>query len=215
MGASRENLRATRVFCFQCLLIHEQGTLHHLRTHSHDQSHPHTGSARLWRQAGVWSRKPSGWSKWRSPPSSLPLTLLINITKAYLRKAHHKVTSRSRLLRAFTCQNIRNLILSSPSTGTAPLGALKAALFSPLNSNFICNDRRAAARCPGGLQSGSPTPLNKGEGCQVQCAKVLSNSGFQDRRFVKLGETLDTDLSISSLPAKAFREVLRFSCFNF
>lgn len=93
-----ENMRATRVFCLQCLLIHEQGTSHHLRTHSHDQSlshtHIHTLSlTRQWRQAGVWSRKPSGWRKWRSPPSSLPLTLLINITKAYFRNSQHKVTS--------------------------------------------------------------------------------------------------------------------------
>lgn len=49
--------------------------------------HPntHTPSHSRWRQAGVWCRKPSGWRKCSSPPSSLshpPLTLLINITDA-------------------------------------------------------------------------------------------------------------------------------------
>lgn len=79
-------------FCLPCLQIHKHNTSRHLHTHSHDQ--PHTCTlTRQWRQAGVWSRKPSGWRKWRSPPSSLPLTLLINITKAYLGNSHHKVTS--------------------------------------------------------------------------------------------------------------------------
>lgn len=59
-------------------MTYEQGTSRHLRTHthSHHRSHTHTYAhahslTRQWRQAGVWSRKPSGWRKWRSPPSSL------------------------------------------------------------------------------------------------------------------------------------------------
>lgn len=63
-------------------------------TCTHIQAHTHS-LARQWRQDGVWSRKPSGWRKWRSPPSSLLLTLLINITKAYSGGSHHKVTSCS------------------------------------------------------------------------------------------------------------------------
>lgn len=67
------------------------------RAHVHTISHIHKPSGSRARDVRpeFWSRKPSGCSKWRSPPSSLPLTLLINISRADLRRAHHKVTSYS------------------------------------------------------------------------------------------------------------------------
>lgn len=68
------------------------------RTHIQTNAH---SLARQWRKAGVWSRKPSGWRKRRSPPSNLPPTLLINITEAHSGRRAAQSHSASRSERAF------------------------------------------------------------------------------------------------------------------
>lgn len=128
----RKHARNT-CFCFlfffwgflQCLLIHEQGTSQPLHTFTRSVTYTHW-LTRLWRQAGVWSRKPSGWRKWWSPPSSLPLTLLLNITKAYLRKAQHKVRSCRGFNKVLPVRISEIWFFFSP-TGLASSVALKAA----------------------------------------------------------------------------------------
>lgn len=180
------------VFCLfflQCFLIHEQGTSHHLHTRSHDHSHTHS-LTRQWRHAGVWSRKPSGWRKWRSPPSSLPLTLLINITQAYLRNSHHKVTS---------CLGFNKLSLVRISeirffcfhTALAPSDALQAAYFQ------LQLYAPAVAPWGGGLLSPLTGPLQSGSpSVQGPCISETSIVSYNVQSYVLIWVCLSEIYSV-------------------
>lgn len=164
--------------------------------------------ARLWRKAGVGNRKLNGWRKWRSPPSSLSLTLLINITKAYLRSAQHKITSCPAFIQDSTCEllNIASFSILFRTTTTDSVCCAQGEVFLPTST--LGGGWRACLRysVPGVWSPVPSLSTSKEAAAQYSDERRFPSLMDGNRRAVKFG-------SVGPTPSSRWRLAGKFCLF--